>query len=39
VCRDATHPTGIKDWEVWLEQLDRIQNLDREAVATRNRRI
>lgn len=39
VCRDATHPTGIKDWEVWLEQIDRIQNLDREAVATRNRRI
>lgn len=38
VCRDATHPTGIKDWDVWFEQLDRIQSIEREAVA-RVRRI
>lgn len=38
VCRDATHPTGILDWDVWFDQLDRIQNIDREAVA-RVRRI
>jgi hypothetical protein len=39
VCRDATHPTGIKDWGIWFEQLDRIAQLDREAVNTRVRRI
>ncbi len=39
VCRDATHPTGVYDWSVWIEQMDRILTNNREAVSDRVRRI